>query len=296
MLDYNIVWFEDSEDFVKGSESEIRAYLNGLGFDLNLIYQKDDSNWKKLFEESDIDLALVDQNLREGKKGEKIITAIANNEMYTDVVFYSQNAPFPAGTSGFLEGVFYTSRKELLNKTKKIIDLTIKKNLDICNIRGQFIAEAIDASTRMEEIISRIFKLEGEQLSFYYDSMIYEEFLNDMNKYKIIVEFLRQKLVFLNAEVAKTNKKPETDTLKKQAEDIKKILREFSEKIIPLRNELAHASKTPGKKNTLTVKDRENHCLAEKVYDNDKCKEIRLLFIKHAENLENLKRFIVENT
>ena len=295
MLDYNIVWFEDSEDFVKGSEPEVRAYLSGLGFDLKLIHQKDDSNLKQLFEENDLDLALVDQNLKQGKKGEQIITAIANNEMYTDVVFYSQDAPFPA-KPGFLEGVFYTSRKELLNKTKQIIDLTIKKNMDICNIRGQFIAEAIDASTRMEEIISKIFKLEGEQLSFYYDSMIYEEFLNDMNKYKVITEFLRQKLVFLNAEAAKASKKPETDVLKKRVEDIKKILKEFSEKIIPLRNELAHASKTSGKKNALTVKDRGNHCLLEKVYDNDKCKEIRLLFIKHAENLENLKRFIEENT
>jgi hypothetical protein len=183
-----------------------------------------------------------------------------------------------------------------MDKTKKIIDLTIKKSMDICNIRGQFIAEAIDASTSLEEIISKIFKLNGEQKSFFYDSMIYEEFFNDMNKYKIISEFIRQKLVQLNAEAAKKEKTPQIDVLNKELSEIKKTFKEFYDEIIPLRNELAHAKKTPEKKNTLTVKDRANHCTTEKVFSSEKCHEIRLLFIKHAENLERLKQFIGKNT
>jgi hypothetical protein len=97
MLGYNIVWFEDSVDLVKGMEPEIKAYLQSLGFDLKLVHQKDDKNFRKLFEENDVDLALVDQNLKNGKKGEQIITAIGNFEMYTDVVFYSQDETFPKG-------------------------------------------------------------------------------------------------------------------------------------------------------------------------------------------------------
>ncbi len=290
MLDYNIVWFEDSDDVVKANVEEIKGYLDKIGFNLKLIRKKDDTDFKKIFAENDVDLALIDQNLSNGKKGENIISAVGNLELYTDFVFYSQEDDFPKFTKSWLEGVFYSPRKELLSKTKKIIDLTVKKSLDIYNIRGQFIAESINLSSALEEIIAKIFKLTGKERNFFFDTMVYEEFFSDVNKYKIICEFLRQKLVLINEEITNSatseERKTELNALNKELSEIKSYFKEFCDKIIPLRNELAHAKITPGKKNTLTVKDRTNHTSIDKSFTNTDCEETRHLFIKQTKNLE----------
>lgn len=290
MLDYNIVWFEDSDDIVKANLNEMKVYLDKLGFSLKLTWQKDDTDFKKIFAENDIDLALIDQNLSNGKKGENIISAIGNLELYTDFVFYSQEDNFPKFTKSWLEGVFYSPRKDLLSKAKKIIDLTVKKSLDIYNIRGQFIAESINLSSTLEEIIAKIFKLTGKERNFFFDTMVYEEFLSDSNKYKIICEFLRQRLALINEEATNpatsAKKKTELNSFNKELSEIKSNFKEFSEKIIPLRNELAHAQKTPNKKNTLTIKDRANHKIVDRPFTNEDCQEIRHLFINQTKNLE----------
>jgi hypothetical protein len=237
--------------------------------------------------DNDVDLVLIDQNLRNGKRGDKLIEAIRNNEMYTDVVFYS-NYPWPTDVMAQLEGVFYTQRGTLVDKTEKIILLTLKKNQDICNIRGQFIAETIDAITALEDIISKILKLENDQLAFYSDSFIQEGYIEDMNKYKIVAEFLRQKLEFLNDEITKGRN--ELNGTKRELEGIRTIFKNFHEDIITRRNRLAHSKKSTEKKNTLIVKNTKKHEFEEWPLTDDECKKIRLTFIKHANNLEALRK------
>jgi hypothetical protein len=287
MLDYNIVWFEDSTSYINAAKPIVEKYLKDLGYALNVVQRKDDTDFAKIMNESDVDLVLIDQNLRNGKRGDKLIDAIRKNEMYTDAVFYSKD-PWPADVIAQLEGVFYTKRETLVDKTKKIVFLTLKKNQDICNIRGQFIAETIDAITALEDIISKILKLENEQLTFYNDSFIQEGYIEDMNKYKIVSEFLRQKLKFLNDEIAKG--KNELDDTKKELEGIKAIFKSFHNDIITRRNRLAHSKKSTNKKNTLMVKNTEKHETEEWQLTDDECKKIRLTFAKHANNLEALRK------
>jgi len=287
MLDYNIVWFEDATRYINVAKPLVKTYLDDLGYALNIVQRKDDTDFANIMNENDVDLVLIDQNLRDGKRGDKLIEAIRNNEMYTDVVFYSKD-PLPADVIAQLDGVFYTKREDLIDKTKKIILLTLKKNQDICNIRGQFIAETIDAITALEDIISKILKLKKEQLTFYNDSFIQEGYIEDMNKYKIVAEFLRQKLEFLTNEI--TNGKTDLNDLKRELEAIKAVFKDFDKEIIKRRNRLAHSKKAKGKKNTLTVKNTDKHKFEEWQLTDDECKKIRLEFIKHTDNLEALRK------
>jgi len=289
VLDYNIVWFEDSTRYIEAAKPEVEKYLADLGYALKIVQRKDDTDFAKIMNESDVDLILVDQNLRDGKRGDTLIDAIRKNEMYTDAVFYSKD-PWPENVIAQLQGVFYTQRATLVDKTKKIILLTLKKNQDICNIRGQFIAETIDAVTALEDIISKILKLEDEQLIFYNDSFIQEGYIEDMSKHKVVSEFLRQRLEFLNDEVGKGKK--ELNGTKTELEGIRTVFKDFADDIITRRNQLAHSKKVSGKKNTLLVKNKQKHEFEEWQLTDDECRKIRLTFIKHVNNLDALKKLL----
>lgn len=293
-LEYGVAWFEDSEEYIESLEPQIREYLKGLGFELNLTQRADDSDLAEVIKSKDLDLILVDQNLSKKQKGAKLIDAIRSNELYTEVVFYSQYENFLDEIRKQFEGVFCTKRDNLLEKTKKIIDLTIKKNQDISNIRGLFIAETIDATGQMEEIISKILRLNGTQLEFFVDSVIQEEFFTEMAKFKIIQRFLKQRAKSLDEKIQKATETEKTGLTQLRAEldKVETQFKKFQTDVIELRNELAHAKKTPNKKNSLSVKNKDRGCYEEKMFDDGKCKAIRESFIKHAQNLESLGKLL----
>jgi len=293
-LQYGIAWFEDSKEYIKSLEPQIRDYLEGLGFDLDLTPRSDDSDFAEVIKNKDLDLILIDQNLSKNRKGAKLIDAIRENELYTEVVFYSQYENFLNEIKQQLEGIYCAKRDDLFEKTKKIINLTIKKNQDISNIRGLFIAETIDATGQMEEIISKILRLSGVELEFFADSVVQEEFFTGFAKFQIILRFLRQKTKSLDQKIQHSTGKEKAD-LTQLKTDLGKVANEFKNfqtEVIELRNVLAHAKKTPNKKNSLTVRNKERGCYEDKIFDDGECKRIRECFIKHAQNLESLGKLL----
>lgn len=290
MMEYNIVWFEDSKDYVKSYADLLKDHLNNLGFILNLTVREDGSDFLKIIEAKDVDLLLIDRNLPDSK-GEAIIEAARKDELYTEAIFYS-GVEDASKINKDLEGVFYASRDNLLAKTKKIIELTIKKNLDVSNIRGLFIAETIDATSQMEEIISKILKLSGAEHEFFADSVVQEGFFTEIEKFKIIQRFLKQKIKSLDEKVKGSAEEASLTQLKRDLERVEEEFKNFQTDIIELRNELAHAKKTQGKKNTLTVKNKGRGCYEEKTFDDEKCRKTRESFIKHAQNLQELEKLL----
>ena len=297
MLEYNIIWFEDSKEYVASLQPFIEEFIKDLGFNPKITRKSNDRDLKKIMESEDVDLILIDQNLSRGSKGDILLNTIRKNELYTETVFYSQFPDFQSKISEHLEGVYYTERKNLLEKTKKIIELTVKKNLDISNIRGLFIAETIYVASQMEEIISKILKLEGESLDFFNNQIVQDEFISDMTKYKIIRRFLKQKIKNINQDIKtstgrKKTKLNELNELKSQWEEVDNIFKKFQKEIIEFRNELAHAKKHLKKRNVLIVRDKEKSKFKERKFDTNKCKEARVCFIKHSNNLKDLVKLI----
>lgn len=286
-LEYNIVWFEDAEEYIRSFEPQIRKYLGDLGFELDLTTRPDDSDLTEVMKKN-VDLIMVDDNLGMGKKGVTLVDAIRNNELYTAVVFYSQYDDFLSKIRQQFEGIFYAKRDDLLEKTKTVINLTIKKNQDISNIRGLFIAETIDLTEQVELIISNILKLSGAEKEFFLDSIVQDEFLAGMAKFRIIQRFLNQKIKSLNQKISSSmgSEKSSLTQLKADLDRVAGVFKRFQGDVIYLRNELAHAKKKPGTKNTLIVKNKERE------YDEEKCKQIRGSFIKHSKNLKELEELL----
>jgi len=288
-LKYNILWFEDDEDWVNSVKPRVEAYLLDLGFTLEMELYESGENWEKIIDNPDINLILVDENLEKGKfwkgDGKSLIEKIRQNELYTEIIFYSGVSKVEIAKG--LEGVYLADRDNFFEKTRKIIDLTIKKNQDISNIRGLFIAEAIDIAGQMEEILSEILKMKGETLRFFVDQIVQEEFFTDYWKYKIIQRFLNQKIKSLKEQLQlSSNNEIQIQAVLTQLEKVKEEFNQLEKEVIQIRNELAHAKLSPNKRNTLICRNK------EKLFDQDKCRKIRKAFLKHHENLNKLAELI----
>lgn len=170
-LKYKILWFEDTESSYITLSSFVEEYLIENGFIPEMHwYKNDDIGIYNILSQADYDLILMDYNLI-GTDGETIIENIRNQELYTEIVFYSQSGAQvlreSMGSRG-IDGVYCTSRQisEFEDKVIKVIRNTIKKVQDINNMRGLVIAEAIDLETRIKTMLQQYFRLDpnGEVL------------------------------------------------------------------------------------------------------------------------------------
>jgi len=295
MLDYNIIWFEDDPDTIKLLKPDFEDYLSELGYELELIDQDDDKNLSQLLEKYDTDLILVDQNLAESAKGNVLINKLRNTlEIYTEVIYYSEVKEFEP-ESYPLEGVYFATRETLRNKTKKIIDLTIKRNQDIKSVRGLFIAEAIDMANKMKDIIAKILNLDGENKAFFMDEIINEEAFTDSIKYRIIKSYLKNENARLNKKYSSMLKseKDIRDNVKSEMDKVKEIndlFKLYFVDVIDVRNGLAHGIISDSIKNCIIWKDKEI------IYDDERCKKTRKTFLRHIENINKIIKLLNENS
>jgi len=283
-LKYNILWFEDNNRYYEIASKDIFEYLEERGYTPDLERRPDDVNLIKRMEEKDVDLMLVDYNLKDELKGDELVRTVRNNELYTEAIFYAQNPPDLSKIKGQYEGVFYTTRTDLIKKTKKIIDLTIKKNRDFSNIRGLFIAETIDMTKQIEQMISKILLLKNDQLDFFMDEIAQLPEFTDYSKFKIINGFFKSLIKSLHEQYEAMSKGKTRDQLKIKIDFIRKtksVFGKYFDEVIEIRNELAHG-KPSGKKNCLVWKKK------ERLYDETRCKKIRKDFLKHNENLKEM--------
>jgi CheY-like chemotaxis protein len=151
-LKYNILWFDDKEDYIETHEPTLRSYLKEFGFELVVTPRIDDENLEEILKSSQADLILMDYRLSKSDDdndysddtaltGDTVVTRIRDCDLYVETVLYSRDPTFPTNITAKLEGVFFATHTELLEKAKKVISLTIKKQQEISNIRGLFIAE-----------------------------------------------------------------------------------------------------------------------------------------------------------
>lgn len=296
-LKYTILWIENERETIKLKEPAIRGHLDSLFFDTNIIIKEDDDGIIDLINSSDINLILVDYNLQEQKKKEKkkktggeIIEAIRQNRLYNEIVFYSAG-PFRDKISPQLEGVYYSNLEGLPDKVNAIIDLTLKKNQDINNIRGMFIAETIDLENKLEELINCYFGADIEK-KVVCEELVSPEFrvFELTDKYKLMNIICRERTKSLVKQLAeapvekKENIKKEMILLEKLSSELAKINTE----IIANRNILAHTQESDQRNTLISYINKE-----EPIIVNDEfCLNIRKNIKKHSENLDKFIKHI----
>ncbi len=298
-LDYNILWVEDTTDWVDTYRDEIEEHLHSLGFKLNV-----DSQTQAPVAPEDIQrltrdqyhLILMDYELGQGKNGADVIRQIRGFGIITEVVFYSADSNNLTQAKGTpLEGVYWATRDDFSQRVNQIIRLTIRRVMDLPAMRGLAVAEIADLDQMMNSLIA-----------IYHDKQNTEDAKNAFRT-KIVdrltrsvqdraTQFDGKKNQFLaNLELLLNDTTGFLDSTKRwrvvssdvansvcQAdEECLSILKEY-ESILKQRNDLAHGYSHRDSDGIEKIKGR------EKEYSMEDALQIRLGLLKHKDNLQAL--------
>jgi DNA-binding response OmpR family regulator len=159
-LSYSILWIDDDYDYIDSfPDQSLREYVEAQGFDLHIETRTSADDIKKEVDGEKFDLLIIDYNIADGERhGSDVIRQVRNNDCLTEVIFYSQNAASKlhqiAADQG-LEGVFYSGRatEQLLPKIKSVFDLTVRKVVDVDNMRGIVMAGVADLDHLITDVI-----------------------------------------------------------------------------------------------------------------------------------------------
>ena len=297
-MEYNILWFEDSDDYVESLKPRLEEFIEGFEFKPNFTIVPNGSNLPELLSNNSFDVILMDFNLdvESGNDGNGglLINMIRDRGVYIEILFYSAQSGFRKHIDPYIDGVFFADRGELFEKSQIVINLTIKKSQDINNLRGLVIAESIDIESKMDEILMSYFGADDEKDAVFRKIVDHHfNVISFKNKYDFINKICNERLKRLeekNSDVGgDRNLKGEIDNLKQLKKEIKRI----DDEIINVRNTLAHAEEVPEKKNTLVSKI--NKTEKEITINDNWCKETRKDIRRQSENLGRLLSYIKEN-
>lgn len=162
-LSYSILWIDDDEDYLDSFDTEaLRAYVEGQGFDLHLEFRTKPDDIKKEVDGALFDLLIIDYNIAEGDRhGSDVIRQVRDKDCLTEVIFYSQNAVATLrqiAADSELEGVFFSGRAtdQLLPKVKDVFNLTVRKVVDVDNMRGIVMAGVADLDHLVTDVIRAV--------------------------------------------------------------------------------------------------------------------------------------------
>ena len=127
-LNYYVLWVEDDDSWYKTASELFSDTIIDYGF--NPIFDR-----KRKFDEvkqtvidtglKKIDILLIDFKLRNSKDGDSIIDYVRNNDVFTDIIFYSSDKQSIVDSikEHLFEGVYHSDRKELEDKFEKVFKI-----------------------------------------------------------------------------------------------------------------------------------------------------------------------------
>lgn len=162
-LTYTILWIEDDEEFLDSFDTDaLTEFVEGQGFDLKIVQRTKPHEIKQEVDGSQFDLLIIDYNIAEGDlHGSDVIRQVRDRNCLTEVIFYSQNGVAELrqiAANKELEGVFYSGRltDQLMRKIKDVFNLTVRKVVDVENMRGIVMAGVADLDHLVTDVIRAI--------------------------------------------------------------------------------------------------------------------------------------------
>lgn len=157
-LNYSLLWFDDNIDYLDSLnldplEEEIRSW----GFFPNITCVSTPEDFRSYSPYTAFDLIVVDQNLEGYPDGQEFIAELRRHAIYTEVIFYSSRSANDLWNSVFqehLEGVFISNRDSVLSKISRVGRQSIRKVLDLENMRGIIMAEVGELDHLLDRIVT----------------------------------------------------------------------------------------------------------------------------------------------
>lgn len=157
-LTFSVLWFDDNEDYFDSIDLEpLEEEISSWGFHPVIIpvSTPEAFNAHSPFDQHDV--IVVDRNLEGYEDGQKFIKDIRDNEVFTEIIFYTAGRGselWDAIRKEELEGVFVSNKDNIIPKIGKVGRQSIRKILDLENIRGIVMAEVGELDHLLDEIIT----------------------------------------------------------------------------------------------------------------------------------------------
>ena len=289
--DFNVLWFEDNEEWFNSIREEIEEYLNDLCFNLRITHFKSvlDENLEKYIENKNFDLIFADLNLNqddnENDKGSEAISLLRKKNILADVLFYSTDGVDKIKSimkSEVFEGVYTSVRDDTLfpDRAKQLIDKIVKRSEDFLNIRGLVLDTVSDFDEKLKDLIRKYLAISNEKDRTVINDYAYEKVCDHMKKnlskakkYKdnFIIDALENSFLIDSFKLSQIVNKIFKDKYKDFA-PMKNFHDNYDLKILKERNKLAHAKKEPEANGVFYFEDKIGN---KTIYNSDKCREIR---------------------
>lgn len=285
-MKFNILWFEDNEEWYETNKENIEDYLKGKNFIGEFKRYDSTDKMNEVTAICSYDLILVDLKLDHNTKGTNAIQNIRDKNILADALFYSSDGVDKIRSEmgkEIFEGVYFSSRDDILfeNKVEKLIDKAVRRMEDIISTRGILVDSLSEFDEKLRFVIMKFCSSysrtkKEEEINKYAYRLIVKQL--DDNKGKcdtfkgnnFLTNSLTNSYLVDSAKLAQIvqhifNKHYPEQKYRKDFYDT------YLKKIITERNNLAHAKKeTAGDGLFYFEKDG-----VKIVYDSVKCSEIR---------------------
>lgn len=191
---FKILWFEDEVTWFNMEKLRINAILQEHYLTSEIVRKDGDDFDISELTGNNYDLIMMDYKLAAEATGDIIVSAIRQNDILTDILFYSSEEQdmLAAVAKGMppIDGVYLTKRDYTIftEKAEKLISKIVKRSEDIVNLRGFVLDNTSDFELRIKEIIN----------------ICWQKF--DVDQRKILVE---KTIALLDGKKSKTTKQVE---------------------------------------------------------------------------------------
>lgn len=247
-LSYSILWFDDDERYLPSMDlDDLKQKISDWGFSPTILEVNSREQFEQHAPYESIDLVVVDFNLAESGHGDEFIKQLRDHGVFSEVVFYSANPISDLWARILehqLEGVYVANRTTVMSKIESVAKQSVRKVLDLDNVRGIVMAEVGDLDGLLESIL----RTGLESLDELSRVKIFEKFHDDAIKHphKVLELLNRFKAnptidLMLGLCDGSMKKWDNFNRVKKAHPDLKGMqVGQFGEEILDPRNSLAH--------------------------------------------------------
>lgn len=290
-INFSILWFDDSETYFDSLDiSALEGQIRDWGFRPQIEKVTTPDKFLECVNSSHYDLIVVDYNLEGYPGGQEFIANIRGNSIYTEVIFYTAGSVHDLWKQIHdkeLEGVFVSSRGTVESKITKVGYQSVRKVLDIENMRGIVMAEVGEIDLIFHEIIEHGLNYLDDDKRTEIFTRFHKKMVGDLkNSLSDMEKFggnpgLAEMLLLCD-----TNKLWENfNRITKHIPELKDIvIGNYIEEVVHPRNSLAHGVPTPHADGGI----RFVHRGKEYIFDQQRGVELRKLILVYKSTLHEL--------
>lgn len=156
---FRILWFEDEKSWYDMEKLRVEGILKKHYLQSSILRKDGDDFDVNSVTGNKYDLILMDFQLADGVFGDKIVAALRENSVLTDILFYSsqEDSMLKAIREKMppIDGVYLAKRDYTIftEKVERLIDKIVKRSEDIINLRGFVLDNTSDFESRIKKIL-----------------------------------------------------------------------------------------------------------------------------------------------